>query len=138
MSYARLATEHRRPHCWACGRGWSDKPDDWFASWRIERAHVAAGSGTMVRQQDVRAVVLLCSRCHLSHSHNGETVLLNGELLPGLSDANVLWLKGMRDVIDWEYLRGVWLGTVPEPVEPPQWYLDEYECRHPWDHLVGD
>jgi hypothetical protein len=128
MTYATFAKTHPRPHCWACGT--ADR----------QRAHIGAGSGTMRREEDVRAVCLLCLRCHSCHRHNaGDAVKFNGVLYPRLTDANMLWLKAERDVIDWEYLKRVWRAlNLPEPEPPAAWYLEQYAMRHPWDHLKGD
>lgn len=84
----------------------------------------------MRREEDARAVVALCPRCHACHSPRGvSSRVLCGVAYPGISNANMVWLKRERDaeLFDAEYLQRVWLGCVPEPEPPPEFYQLEYE-----------
>ena len=118
-------------YCWICGRGEWDKPDWYHAPWLLQRAHISAGSGRMRRLEDRRFAVLACARCHLVHSHSGAGRRVGGIDWPGISDANMLWVKRERDSEWWdlEKIAGVWLGEVPEPEQPHKSYMDEYEQR---------
>jgi hypothetical protein len=85
--------------------------------------------------EDVRAVVLLCPRCHALH--HGERILSGyaEACLPPLIDANLLWIKRERDYRNWDvaFLRDLWTVTMPEPAEPPTWFMQEYAMRRlPW------
>lgn len=127
MNYATFRQTHPLPWCWACGRTEYQPPRDWFAPWLIERAHIVGGIGCRV--EDVRAVVLLCSRCHrLAH---GATFRIQGRRLPNLKRAHLLWLKRHRDSerYDRAFLRGCAIGALERAAKPPQWFLLGYESR---------
>ena len=113
--------------CWNCGRDERDPPRNWYAPWRIEKAHLHAGSGSMTRRDDRRLICLLCSRCHLCHTHrDGEPLTINGERWPRITDANMLWLKSLRDP---EFYDRAWLVTLwPKCPEPePTHYVWQFE-----------
>lgn len=85
----------------------------------------------MTRIEDRRVVVLLCPRCHLVHRHHeGDPVRVNGELLPRLTDANMLDLKRLHDPNYWDeaFLRSKWTN-MPEPSTQHVFWRDEYESR---------
>lgn len=108
-------------NCLVCGRTDREKPPNWFAPFRYERAHLSAGSGRMVRCEDVRAVVILCALCHRLHRHECEgTHRIGCVEYQTISDANLLWVKRERDpeFWDWEFIVSKWIGAPPEPVEP--------------------
>ncbi len=129
--YTRMLQDCGKPFCWACGRG-NDKPYWWPAPWFLQRAHLASGSGRMFRALDRRAVNILCSVCHESHSHlGGGTVNLCGQHIREISDANMLWLKRERDPEYWDaqWIGLQWIGLPPDPVEPV-WLREQYQERH--------
>lgn len=85
-----------------------------------------------MRALDRRAVNLLCPLCHTLHSHTGGRLhRIGGVEFPQLSNANMLWIKHAFDVeyYDPEYLRTLWIGLVPEPVKPDDWYGREIRLR---------
>lgn len=130
QAYRTLLTDFG--YCLACGRSERQRPDNWYAPWRLERAHVAAGRSKMCRLLDRRAAIPLCGRCHLLHSTNGTgTATVGGLVLPRLSNANVLWLKRERDFGWWdpEWLQEHWTGVLPDPVAPDVWFVTEYQER---------
>ena len=114
-AYANILYETSRPWCWACG---VDPP--------LERAHLAAGSGTMLRVENRKGIVLLCSPCHRLHRHTKPEQCI----CDPLTDANVLWLKRERDPDYWDplFVRNVWIGAPPDP-EEPTWLRDLYLRR---------
>ena len=123
-AYRDFLTTTERPWCWCCGR---DERQPLWQPWRIERAHIAAGSGTMRREEDVRAIVLLCSLCHMLHTHSAVTTQrINCVMYTSITDGMMLRLKFSRDPgnYDIEYLRGVWCGTLPDAELLPQRYRD--------------
>ena len=121
IAYARYLSD--ATSCIACGRTADpkSKPRGWHGPWRLERAHLSSGGGRMVRVEDVRAVVILCSLCHRLHVHHGGQIqVVAGESHHDLSDANLLWLKRERDPANWDldFIASKWIGIPPEPVEP--------------------
>ena len=136
LPYAQMVAVHARQWCWACGRKPNEPPTGWGGPWLIERAHLAAGSGAMRRVHDSRAVNLLCSRCHRCHRHrSGDMVSVNGKYYPRLTNGDMLWLKRERCSLDVEFVKSIWIGVFPELTEPDDWYMRQYQMRHPWDHL---
>jgi len=86
----------------------------------------------MQRIHDRRAVVLLCPLCHACHRHEWtEPITICHLEIPPLTDAAVLWLKRQMDPMHWDpdAIATWWLGTVPEPEQPNEWYMDEYLLR---------
>jgi len=119
------------PWCFACGRTAETMPRNWAGVWMLQRAHLAAGSGRMVRVEDRRGVNVLCVLCHMLHSHHGTgTVRINCREYRTISDANMLWMKRERDpdFWDWDWIASKWIGIPPEPVEPV-WLRAEFKRR---------
>lgn len=117
------------PWCWACGRDERQRPDGYYAPWRLERAHLSSGSGKLRRVCDRRYVCLLCARCHLLHGKH--RIRVGKRLLPFIHDCNMLWWKRLRDP-GWyepEAIAALWTGIPPEPSPPDQFFLDEYSAR---------
>jgi hypothetical protein len=124
--YDRMRTEHRLAWCWACGRYERERPSWWHCRpWTIERAHIVSNP----RIEDRRAVVLLCSGCH-NASHHRERIV--GWTLPGLTVANLLWLKYHRDraYYDRDFLRPFSVRALPRIRQPATVFLREYASRH--------
>ena len=111
----------RQHVCQCCGRddSYVDRPAFWHASWMMHRAHLAAGSGKMLRVHDIRAVLVLCPLCHMLHTHAGTPQVIGGGTFRGISDGNMLWLKRREEAFwDPQYLESIWTGCLPEIVEP--------------------
>lgn len=120
----------RKHYCWACGRGEHDHAGVWHGPWWLQLAHLRAGGG--VRALDRRAVNLLCPLCHTLHSHNGGRLQRIGDVeIQQLSNANMVWIKREFDAeyYDPEYLQTLWIGLVPEPERPDDWYGQEMRLR---------
>lgn len=119
-------------YCFACGRDNRQRPEGWYAPWRLERAHVAAGRSKMCRLEDRRAAIVLCGLCHLLHSTHGTgTATICGVTVPRLSNGNVLWLKEVRDIAWWDpdWLQERWTGVMPARIPPADWFIQQYEER---------
>lgn len=132
MNYATMIAEHPKPWCWICGRDERQVPHDWHASWYLQRAHLAAGSGCMVRKEDVRLVVISCPRCHALHRHRDTgPIRLNGRPYPPITDANMMWVKRERDPeqFDMAFIAQHWYGGMPDPAPPAKPFLDGYSLR---------
>jgi hypothetical protein len=70
----------------------------------------------------------LCRRCH--DLAEGHSIRHNGELLPKLTAANVLWLKSMHDWphYDRPALRERWRTLdLPLARQPEEFFWDQYE-----------
>jgi hypothetical protein len=119
------------PWCWSCGRGEREKPTNWHAPWFLQNAHLAAGSGKCRRVEEPWFVCRLCPLCHACHRHHEAMVRINGEELPAITDANMLWLKRERDPWFWhpQAIAKEWIGVPPEPTAPHEFYLNQYAQR---------
>jgi len=116
--------------CWLCGATPSLKPDGWGAEFRLEIAHIASGQGDALRIDDIRAVTLLCSRCHKLHVSDSDrlpTMNINGIDYPTIDARHTLWIKMKldREYYDRKFLAEFWIGTVPIPEKPPNFFLEE-------------
>lgn len=120
--YAAFLADVDAPWCWACGRNQWDRPEYWAAPWAICRAHIVSSP----RICDVRAVVLLCSRCH-ERSHGAR---FPDEPTPEILRSHLLWWKRERDPtrFDPAFLARYAIGRIPDPTPPENWYRTEY-CR---------
>lgn len=129
LNYERMAQSVECCWCWACGRDDRSRPDNWHAPWRLERCHLASGSGRMLRKQDRRQVNLLCSRCHLLHS--GNRIIVDGAKLPRITDGAMLWTKRAMDSDFWDedFIEVSWTGRPPDLEPLDEWFLDEYRQR---------
>jgi hypothetical protein len=114
--YDRFMIDTPFPWCWHCGRGPSDRPGMWFASWLIERSHVTSNP----RRLDPRAVVALCSWCH-KISHGIDIVVPKETAPPAPTLPNMLWLKNMFDPrrYDRAFLERSCIGRLPRAACPP-------------------
>jgi hypothetical protein len=101
-------------HCWWCGRYQEDIPDDWYAPWLIERAHVAA----LPRVLDRRLVVLLCSLCH--RTQHGQLFEQSLKISPP-TQATMLWLKSTFDpqFYNRAFVQRFHMCKLPKPHMPP-------------------
>jgi hypothetical protein len=116
-------------YCWACGRGdtFADRPTNWWSWWGIERAHIVSHPRMEMRE----VIAALCSLCH-RHSHRLRIVTGGHPAdYPVLERPHLLWLKQKFDpqYFDLSVLQKYAIGRLPEPSQPPQVYLDEYEQR---------
>ena len=126
--YTTFLLETLFPWCWACGRGEADRPDHWYGPWILHRAHIGSGSGSMRREQDRRAVNLLCPLCHSAHGSPRRHQKL---AVPELSNDVMIWLKKRYDPEFWDkkYVESLWLGKLPVGKLPGVWYNKEYASR---------
>ena len=111
--------------CWMGGDTTSKRPDNWFAPWLLEVAHIASGQGRARRVADRRAVVLLSSlahRCHVSDSEKLPFIEILGRKYSTFDERHTLWIKRFfdPDYYDTNFLSTIWIGKVPEPVKPPE------------------
>lgn len=73
----------------------------------------------MRREQDVRAVCILCRLCHQLHTPHGGTVrMVASKEYETISNGNLLWMKQNFDPenYDEEYLQSVFVRLLPDPV----------------------
>lgn len=80
--------------CWCCGRGQGDRPADWFAPWKLQRAHIVQSP----RIEDRRVVILSCPLCHHAGIH-GERIVTSERdgQWPRLELEHLLWIKLKHD-----------------------------------------
>lgn len=113
-------------HCWACGRtpAWNDRPAWWGGYWGLVRAHIV----NKPRIEEPEYVVTMCPLCH-GMSHGERYTPMRG--VPGLTVANLLWLKRRfdREHYDRDKLQRCCVGRLPRPSQPPLWYRREYARR---------
>ena len=107
-AYVNIIETTQFPWCWCCG---VDRVG-------LDRAHLSSGSGCMRREEDRRAVVLLCRTCHLRHQRGTGGVRIAGQTFRPIGDSHVLFIKRHRDPSFWDldYLKSVWRGPFPEIV----------------------
>ena len=91
-------------------------------------AHIASGQGRARRVDDRRAVVVLCPlvhRVHVSDSDAHPEMHVAGQLLPTIDERHTLWVKRAFDPewYDEEFLSTVWVGNLPEPQRPPEYWM---------------
>lgn len=120
-----------RRFCWVSGLTKSQRPNKWYGDWWLQVAHLGSGSGTMLRVNDRRAVVLLCPLvhdCHVANSTKIPTKKINGTVYPTVDASHLLWVKQMMDpgYFDIEFLQKVFTGAVPEPQRPPQFWMNMF------------
>lgn len=118
----------RLGRCWNCGRQPHHRPDNWFADFCLERCHIGSGGGQQYREDDRRAVVILCSWCHNRHTSDMDRFpekRLCGKLVKTIDWSILLWLKRTMDEswFDWQYLRRVFTQYPPD--ERPRHHEDE-------------
>ncbi len=100
--------------CWWCGRTTLQRPQQWYAPFIIERAHVV----NKPRRLDRRVAVLLCSRCHkLEHGEQfgNASHMIERPTLPEL-----LWLKRAIDPEFWDraYMQANSVQVLPRARKP--------------------
>lgn len=118
-----------RRYCWLTGLTKQDRPKDWYGDWWLQVAHIGSGSGSMVRVNDRRAVVLLCPlahECHVAHCERIKEKKVNGKIYPTIDASHLIWVKSVMDAefYDHAYLQRIWNGTPPEPQRPPNFWLN--------------
>lgn len=110
--YAQFVNDNR--YCWACIL--QPLPGDLdYPTRKLENAHIVGGPG---RKADRRSLTRLC-KCH-HDLQEGHSIRHEGDLLPRLTRANMLWLKKRFDPVyyDVEFLNQCAIGTMPEPEAP--------------------
>lgn len=105
------------------------RPDNWYAPFGLEVAHIASGGGAAMRVDDRRAVILACSLCHRAHINNSERiryVTIAGRKVRTFDERHTLWVKSKLDpeFYDRKYLQSIWIGTLPSPEMPPGYYTE--------------
>lgn len=120
--YRQFVHWNRYPWCWWCGRDQWQRPRDWHAPWLIERAHIVSSP----RRKDARAVVCLCTLCHM-RSHGLEVVTPGEVTLPSARVEHMLWLKLRFDPsrYDREFLGQSSVSLLPR-ARPPYPAVREY------------
>jgi hypothetical protein len=116
--------------CWLSGYTASSAPDGWWAPWYIHRAHLASGQGRAVRVDDPRAVLPLCPLAHMLHVSDSDRhpeMVVNGVAYPTIDERHTMFLKINMDDdgLDEDFLRTIWIGELPEPEPPPEFWLRE-------------
>lgn len=117
--------------CWLSGTSESLRPSDWFGPWMLHVAHIASGSGVARRVNDRRAVVLMSPICHMLHVSSSDrhpTMVINGKRYPTIDERHTLYIKREMDPEFYspEYLAEIWIGRVPEPVRPPDYWCEKF------------
>jgi hypothetical protein len=128
--YRKMIKEHGLAFCWACGRDSGERPENWFAPWFIERAHIVRSP----RKEDRRLVTLLCGLCHRAGVHGERIVTMSRAIdWPRLEVAHLLALKLLRDpeYFDLPFLQRYSVQKLPAPRDLPDCYVQEYLMRHP-------
>lgn len=130
--YTNLIGTTELPWCWACGRGQIEQPDNWNATWILNRAHLSAGSGGALRIESREHVNLLCPLCHSLHRHRPTQIKFGYVSYPALTDANMIWLKMTRDpqFYNPQQIATAWIGIPPDPEQPHDYFMEQYELRH--------
>ncbi len=113
------------PFCWLSGM--AQAPEGYCAPWHLHIAHIASGTGRARRTQDRRSVTVLCPiahACHVSDSDAHPSMTISGTTYPTVDERHTLWLKRFWDeaFYDREYLQTIWIGRVPDPVRPPDFW----------------
>ena len=112
-----------------CGATPSVRPENWFAEYRLEVAHIASGQGRAVRVDDRRAVILACSRCHRLHVSDSDRhgkMFVAGNEYDTFDERHTLFVKRYFDkhYYDIEFLGHYWHGAVPSPETPPKFFVE--------------
>lgn len=102
--------------CWASGL--TARPSWWHGPWFLQAAHLGAGSGSMLRVDDRRAVICLCPLLHQLHVTDRTKVpsmVIGKRKLPTIDNANAIWLKKVIDpaYYDEEFIRRIWKRNPP-------------------------
>jgi len=123
--YKNVLAEIAYPFCWWCGRGAEHRPASWHTPWLIERAHIVSNP----RAEDRRAVILLCTMCHMVQ--HGHQLVLPGCTVIKPDINNMLWLKRRFDpaYYDRAFLKRHIIGCLPFSRTPPKEVLAAYRER---------
>lgn len=111
--------------CFWCGRGILHRPASWHTPWLIERSHIVSNP----RAEDRRAVILLCTMCHMVQ--HGHQLVLPGCTVIKPDINNMLWLKRRFDpaYYDRAFLKRHIIGCLPFSRTPPKEVLAAYRER---------
>lgn len=119
--------------CWNCGCDpMTDRPHWWLTRFHLERAHIGAGSGRIMRLPDRRAAVLLCSFCHKLHVHRAPpTMFFNMEDYPTITDGMLIGIKKEMDpnYYSARFIRDMWLGKPPRAEKRPRYWQLQFDMR---------
>lgn len=111
-------------YCWACGIGHKER-DREIDFWprRLEIHHIAKFNRKHGRWNLSR----LCSMCHMAAE--GESIRIDGVLIPKLKPEHVFWLKHRHDEENYDrtLLGEHWYHLdLPQERRPPSWYEKQY------------
>ena len=128
---ARTIKTANKNFCWLSGWGEFQSPIDWYGPWYLQIAHIASGSGVARRVDDRRAVILLSPICHMVHVSNADrhdSMVINGKRYPPIDERHTLYMKRELDPDCYspEYLAQIWIGRVPEPEKPHDFWCERY------------
>ena len=115
------------PFCWLSGM--AQAPPGYCAPWHLHIAHIASGTGRARRVNKREAVILLspiCHTCHVSDADAHPSMTISGVTYPTIDERHTLWLKKVFDekFYDRDYLQTIWIGRVPDPVRPPDFWCN--------------
>lgn len=129
MQNADHVKRHGMMHCWISGITQSCRPEGWYADWWMQVAHIASGQGAARRVDDRRAVILLCPLVHDLHVTDADkfpSKWIIGKEWPTIDERHTLYVKRFFDerFYDREFLSTIWIGNVPEPKRPPDFWCE--------------
>ena len=108
--------------CWSCGwfRGKAKIAPDYAAPVRLENHHIVGGSGRKHLRENLAR---LCSICHRVF-HGDRIRLDNGELIPEISLANILFMKKFHDGEYYcvDVLNSLAIGIMPDCEKPDEFF----------------
>lgn len=92
-------------------------------------AHIASGRGKAIRVDDRRAVTLLSALAHEVHVSNSDRLPFKNvanQKIPTIDERHTLYLKRKFDpeYYDPEFLQRIWIGKLPEPELPCEWWQE--------------
>lgn len=104
--------------------------EDWHLPWHLQIAHIASGQGRARRVDDIRAVILLCARCHQTHVSDAcrhHEMVINGKSYPTIDERHTLWIKKNMDAENYDigFLDSLWIGHPPAPERPPEAWMEK-------------
>lgn len=80
-----------------------------------------------MRVDDARAVIVLCPLVHdlhVSSSKRFPSKVINRVTYPTIDEQNTLWVKKEMGGYDEEFLKQIWVGELPEPVKPHDYWCE--------------
>ena len=115
--------------CWLGGDTPSVRPVFWHGPWMLHVAHIASGRGKAVRVDDRRAVTLLSPLAHDVHVSNSDRFkfrVIGGQKIPTIDERHTLYIKQKFDpeYYDPDFLQSIWVGKLPEPEPPCEWWQE--------------